>query len=125
MRQGEDTYSDVQDANMPPRIIRTREIKVTLAKVNEPLPQEWFVWQFVEGVKVMDRRSDPELNYKYKKHFEPAEWQAIVDEAAHVRAQRHPGSDDPQLRLELELREKREIGRKRASTTPATAEHLR
>ncbi len=57
------------------------ELKVTEATVNQPLPDAMFHMEFVEGVEVNDWGHQPPLFYKYKKHFEPDEWQAILDKA--------------------------------------------
>jgi peroxiredoxin len=34
------------------------------------------------------------LNYKYKNHFDPAEWQAILDDAAQRKARMRPGAQN-------------------------------
>ena len=68
----------------------TRDIQITEVSVNELLPDAMFEWQFTEGVDTLDLRTDPHLTYKYKKHFEPAEWQAILEEGNERKIQRRP-----------------------------------
>ena len=120
MHQGEDHYSDVEDPATEPRVLRTHDIKIIHATVNQALPEEWFAWEFTEGVDLVDRRTDPVLAYKYKKHFEPAEWQAIVDEAAQQKARRRPGSEN----VEMQVRAQMAIGGKLAPEFPPDAQWI-
>ncbi|HEX4796406.1 MAG TPA: M56 family metallopeptidase [Humisphaera sp.] len=58
-----------------------REIYVKEVIIDQPLPDSLFVMDMKEGVPVTDRRYDPFLIYNYKKHFEPEEWNQILNEA--------------------------------------------
>jgi peroxiredoxin len=61
--------------------------------VNQPLGDAPFKWDFIEGVDVTDLRHDPVLRYKYKKHFEPIEWEAILEEAHQQEIRRQPDTE--------------------------------
>jgi peroxiredoxin len=90
MHQGTDLWNVEADLTVEPKIVSSTELKVTKATVNQPIPDQRFVWELTEGVDVQDSRYDPMLRYKYKKHFEPAEWRAILDEAAEQKAHLRP-----------------------------------
>jgi RNA polymerase sigma factor (sigma-70 family) len=92
MRQGYDIWSDIE-APGEPFVRRTRDTRIISAAVDQPLPDAAFAWDFTEGVDVFDRRPDAPLQYKYKRHFEPAEWAAILDDAAEKKARLRPGAD--------------------------------
>jgi thiol-disulfide isomerase/thioredoxin len=94
MRQGYDNWNSEADPLSDPAVTSQREIRVTEAVVNTPLPDTWFVRTFEEGVDLYDLRDDRKLHYKYKKHFEPAEWQAILDDAAERKARMRPGAEN-------------------------------
>jgi thiol-disulfide isomerase/thioredoxin len=99
MHQGYDLWSNVEDPMVDPAVTKTHDIRITEVIVNQPLPDQLFVWEFTEGVEVADRRGDLLLFYKYKKHFEPVEWEAILDEAREQKARRRPGSNNMALQI--------------------------
>jgi len=94
MHQGYDVWNSNADPLTEPEVVSQRDVRVTDAQVNAPLPDEWFVWTFDEGVELVDLRDDRKLTYKYKKHFEPAEWHAILDDAAQRKARMRPGAEN-------------------------------
>lgn len=80
MRQGYDRWdADAVAVGDPPRSSRSEVI--TAVVVNQPLPEAWFAQDWKEGVPVIDWGHKPPLFYRYKKHFAPAEWQVVLDEA--------------------------------------------
>jgi peroxiredoxin len=99
MHQGYDNWSDMEEAGAP-FVQRTLDTRITSVAIDRPLPDAAFAWDFTEGVDVFDNRPDPPLRYQYKRHFDPAEWAAIVDDAAEKKARLRPGSDniDAQIR---------------------------
>ncbi|MEZ6191403.1 MAG: TlpA disulfide reductase family protein [Phycisphaerales bacterium] len=55
------------------------ELRATEVKINEPLADELFRIEMKEGVKVIDRRYDPFLVYKWKAGMTEAEYQALIE----------------------------------------------
>jgi hypothetical protein len=90
MHQGYDLWNIDGDPMAEPVRTKTRDIRVVEVTINPRLPDDLFVWEFDEGVEVADARADTMLLYKHKKHFEPAEWQAILDDAAQRKAKFRP-----------------------------------
>ena len=84
MSQGYDLYDDLEGGGT--LLSGSRRFKTVELKVDEPLPDELFKMEFVEGVDVNDWSHDPPLFYKYKKQFTDAEWAKIVDKAKENRA---------------------------------------
>lgn len=62
-------------------ISATRDISVKDVKVNEALPDELFVMEFKDGVKVSDDRFGGFVTYKYKKDRTEQEWEQIRQKA--------------------------------------------
>ncbi len=58
----------------------TRVLKVTRARVDEPLPDSLFAIKFDEGEWVSDETLDPPVRYRHKAHMPPEEWAKIVAE---------------------------------------------
>jgi RNA polymerase sigma-70 factor (ECF subfamily) len=58
-----------------------RDIRVVEVTVNQPLPDQWFTMEMIEGVKVSDRLSDPPLTYKYKKNMTAEDFDKATQEA--------------------------------------------
>jgi len=84
MSQGYDIHDDAEGGRTI--VSLSRRFKTVELKVDEPLPDELFKMEFVEGVDFNDWSHDPPLHYKYKKHFTEAEWAKIVDKAKENRA---------------------------------------
>jgi RNA polymerase sigma factor (sigma-70 family) len=99
MRQGYDVWGDSKDPTTEPAVTGRRETRVIEVVVDQPLPDEWFKWEFEEGVEVADVRTDLKLFYKHKKHFTAAEWEEILDDARQRNARRRPGSSSVQAQL--------------------------
>jgi peroxiredoxin len=87
---GYDLWEPANDPTAEPKVRATREIRVREVVVDRPLPDDWFAWELKEGVQVADRRSEPMLVYKYKKHFTPTEWQDVLEDAAQRTARVRP-----------------------------------
>ena len=94
MHQGYDLWNTEGDPMTDAVVTKTHDMRVVDAAVNEPLSADLFKWDFTENVDVVDRRPEAPLFYKYKKHFEPAEWQAILDDAAQRKARMRPGAEN-------------------------------
>jgi hypothetical protein len=98
MRQGYDLWSDAEEVGAS-HVTRTRDIRITAITVDRPVPEESLAWDFAEGVDVFDHRTPGTLRYTYKRHFEPAEWERIVADAADRAFRRRPGSEDPTVQV--------------------------
>lgn len=92
MLQGYDNW-DWEKAKLgdPPESSRTE--KVLGISVKQPLPEQWFVQDWKEGVPVQDSSHNPYLTYFYKKHFTSEEWQAILDKANQKAADHQAQAD--------------------------------
>jgi RNA polymerase sigma factor (sigma-70 family) len=99
MHQGYDLWNTDGDPMTDAVVTKTHDMRVVEVAVNEPLSADLFKWDFSENVDVVDRRPEAALFYKFKKHFEPAEWQAILDEAAQRKARMRPGADNMSFQM--------------------------
>ncbi|WP_435016420.1 TlpA family protein disulfide reductase [Tundrisphaera sp. TA3] len=76
----------------------TKTVRVTEARVGEPLPDALFEVEIKPGAQVHDQTGNPPLSYRHKAAFSPEEWAAIVAEGK-ARAKRDEARERKQAAL--------------------------
>jgi beta-lactamase regulating signal transducer with metallopeptidase domain len=92
MLQGYDLW-DTRPGKLGDPPESSRAEKVLEISVDQPLPEQWFVQDWKEGVPVQDSSHKPYLMYFYKKHFTTQEWQTVLDEGNKREADRQAEVD--------------------------------
>jgi hypothetical protein len=82
MHQGYDLYGR-DNGTAKPALQGIRDIRITRVLVNQPLPDDAFVWQFTEGAQVYDHRNPANtLQYKFRKGPNPVDADKTPGDAA-------------------------------------------
>jgi hypothetical protein len=99
MRQGFDDFDRTVQPPAEPPVRSSADIRISNVRVNQPLPDDAFAWQFTEGATVYDRRTPGTLEYTYKNQIDPAEWDRVAGDATDRAARHHPKRFDIAVQL--------------------------
>ncbi len=81
MTQGAEWFLKEPDEDGHYGIRSRRELRVVRIELNEPMPDELFTIELVDGVRVTDLRYDFPLGYVYERNMPPEKWNEILAEA--------------------------------------------